>query len=154
MEKNQFNITGYVRVIDDSSTGVLWHNWLDYDSKAQTGYVGLNNQGATCYLNSLLQSYYTTRVFRDLVNQIPTDPQSETKSKAVPLALQRIFYLLQLSNEPVGTMELTKSFGWDSSDAFTQHDIQELNRVLMDKLEMAMKGTKIENKLNDLLLVR
>lgn len=152
MEKNQFNITGYVRVIDDSSTGVLWHNWLDYDSKAQTGYVGLNNQGATCYLNSLLQSYYTTRVFRDLVNQIPTDPQSETKSKAVPLALQRIFYLLQLSNEPVGTMELTKSFGWDSSDAFTQHDIQELNRVLMDKLEMAMKGTKIENKLNDLFV--
>lgn len=152
MEKNQFNITGYVRVIDDSSTGVLWHNWIDYDSKAQTGYVGLNNQGATCYLNSLLQSYYTTRIFRDLVNQIPTDPQSETKSKAVPLALQRIFYLLQLSNEPVGTMELTKSFGWDSTDAFTQHDIQELNRVLMDKLEMAMKGTKIENKLNDLFV--
>lgn len=152
MEKNQFNLTGYVRVIDDTSTGVLWHNWIDYDSKAQTGYVGLNNQGATCYLNSLLQSYYTTRTFRDLVNQIPTDPQSETKSKAVPLALQRIFYLLQLSNEPVGTMELTKSFGWDSTDAFTQHDIQELNRVLMDKLEMAMKGTKIENKLNDLFV--
>lgn len=152
MEKNQFNLTGFVRVIDDSSTGVLWHNWVDYDSKAQTGYVGLNNQGATCYLNSLLQSYYTTRIFRDLVNQIPTDPQSETKSKAVPLALQRIFYSLQLSDEPVGTMELTKSFGWDSSDAFTQHDIQELNRVLMDKLEMAMKGTKIENKLNDLFV--
>lgn len=154
LENNKLNITAYVRVIDDTSTGVLWHNFMDYDSKANTGYVGLNNQGATCYLNSLLQSYYTTRVFRDLVCQIPTDNLAESSSnnKAVPLALQRIFYHLQLSNEPVGTLELTKSFGWDSSDAFTQHDVQELNRVLMDKLELAMKGTKIEKKLNDVFV--
>lgn len=155
VENNKVNITGYVRVIDDSSTGVLWHNFVNYDSKANTGYVGLNNQGATCYLNSLLQSYYTTRVFRDLVCQIPTDTLTEksgSNNKAVPLALQRIFYHLQLSKEPVGTMELTKSFGWDSSDAFTQHDVQELNRVLMDKLETAMKGTKIEKKLNDVFV--
>lgn len=150
LEGNKLNITGYVRVIDDSSTGVLWHNFLDYDSKAHTGYVGLNNQGATCYLNSLLQSYYTTRVFRDLVDQIPTEDDSG--SKAVALALQRIFYLLQLSHEPVGTLELTKSFGWDSNDAFTQHDVQELNRVLMDRLESAMKGTRIEKKLNDVFV--
>lgn len=155
LENNKLNITGYVRVIDDSSTGVLWHNFVNYDSKANTGYVGLNNQGATCYLNSLLQSYYTTRVFRDLVCQIPTDVLTESSSsnhKAVPLALQRIFYHLQLSKDPVGTLELTKSFGWDSSDAFTQHDVQELNRVLMDKLELAMKGTKIEKKLNDVFV--
>lgn len=156
LENNQVNITGYVRVIDDSSTGVLWHNFVDYDSKANTGFVGLNNQGATCYLNSLLQSYFTTKIFRDLVCQIPTDEQTtldpKANSKAVPLALQRIFYLLLLSNEPVGTMELTKSFGWDSSDAFTQHDVQELNRVLMDRLESAMKGTKIEKKLNDVFV--
>lgn len=150
LENNTLNITGYVRVIDDSATGVLWHNFVEYDSKAHTGYVGLNNQGATCYLNSLLQSYYTTRVFRDLVCQIPTDDGAG--SKAVPLALQRIFYLMQLSNEPVGTLELTKSFGWDSSDAFTQHDVQELNRVLMDRLETAMKGTPIEKKLNDVFV--
>lgn len=155
LEKNKLNITGYVRVIDDSSTGVLWHNFVDYDSKKNTGYVGLNNQGATCYLNSLLQSYFTTTLFRNLVNQIPTEDQTSTEktnSKAVPLALQRIFYLMLSSNEPVGTLELTKSFGWDSSDAFTQHDVQELNRVLMDKLETAMKGTKIENKLNDVFV--
>lgn len=150
LENNQLNITGYVRVIDDSATGVLWHNFLDYDSKSHTGYVGLNNQGATCYLNSLIQSYYTTRVFRDLVCQIPT--ADDSGSKAVALALQRIFYLLQLSHEPVGTMELTKSFGWDSNDAFTQHDVQELNRVLMDRLELAMKGSRVEKKLNDVFV--
>lgn len=152
LENNKINITGYVKVIDDSSTGVLWHSFIDYDSKKNTGYVGLNNQGATCYLNSLLQSYYTTKSFRKLVYQIPTDSSSTSKNIAVPLALQRIFYQLSTSSNPVGTLELTKSFGWDSSDAFTQHDVQELNRILMDKLETAMKGTKIENKLNDIFV--
>ncbi|CUM67194.1 uncharacterized protein PRCAT00004887001 [Priceomyces carsonii] len=150
LENNQLNITGYVKVIDDSSTGVLWNSFIDYDSKKNTGHVGLNNQGATCYLNSLLQSYYTTKIFRNLVYQIPTENQSNNKS--VPLSLQRIFYLLSTSNDTVATLELTKSFGWDSSDAFTQHDVQELNRILMDKLETAMKGTKIENRLNDIFV--
>ena len=39
----------------------------------------------------------------------------------------------------IGTIELTKSFGWKSLDSFLQHDVQEFNRVLQDKLEMKMK---------------
>jgi hypothetical protein len=38
-----------------------------------------------------------------------------------------------------GTNELTKSFGWKSLDSFMQHDVQEFNRVLQDKLESKMK---------------
>jgi ubiquitin carboxyl-terminal hydrolase 7 len=34
---------------------------------------------------------------------------------------------------------LTKSFGWKSLDSFLQHDVQEFNRVLQDKLEIKMK---------------
>lgn len=150
LENNKLNITGYVTVIDDSETGVLGHSFIDYDSKKHTGYVGLSNQGATCYLNSLLQSYFTTKAFRKLVYQIPTE--NDVTGKSVPLSLQRIFYNLSASKDAIGTLELTKSFGWDSSDAFTQHDVQELNRILMDKLETAMKGTKIENSLNDIFV--
>lgn len=40
---------------------------------------------------------------------------------------------------PPGTTELTKSFGWKSLDSFLQHDVQEFNRVLQDKLESKMK---------------
>ena len=35
-----------------------------WDSKKHTGYVGLKNQGATCYMNSLLQTLYFTNKLR------------------------------------------------------------------------------------------
>jgi ubiquitin carboxyl-terminal hydrolase 7 len=63
VEDETANITAYVRIVEDE-TGVLWHNFNNYDSKKETGYVGLKNQGATCYLNSLLQSLYFTNAFR------------------------------------------------------------------------------------------
>lgn len=65
LENGTANITAYVRLVEDE-TGVLWHNFLNYDSKKETGYVGLKNQGATCYLNSLLQSLYFTNAFRQV----------------------------------------------------------------------------------------
>ena len=44
----------------------------------------------------------------------------------------------------MSTKELTKSFGWDTYDAFMQHDVQELNRVLQEKLEDKMKVSSPE----------
>lgn len=102
-----------------------------------TGFVGLKNQGATCYMNSLLQSLYFTNFFRKAVFEIPTD--EDEPSKSVALALQRVFYQLATSSNSVGTTELTRSFGWNSLDSFMQHDVQEFNRVLQDNLEGKMK---------------
>ncbi|ANZ75718.1 BA75_03298T0 [Komagataella pastoris] len=153
---NKLNITVYVRVIKDH-TGVLWHSFVNYDSKKETGLVGLNNQGATCYLNSLLQSYYFTNIFRKKVYAIPTDDEAKNEqiseeTISVSLALQRVFYQLQKSNLPVDTTELTRSFGWDTNEAFIQNDVQEMNRLLMEKLENKMKGTSIEGCLNDIFV--
>lgn len=39
-------------------------DYWNYDSKKETGYVGLKNQGATCYMNSLLQFLYHVPYFR------------------------------------------------------------------------------------------
>lgn len=88
-------------------------------------------------MNSLIQSLYFTNIFRKAVYKIPTEKEDPTNS--VALALQRCFYNLQFSDESVGTTELTKSFGWDSLDAFMQHDVQEFSRVLQDNLELKMK---------------
>ncbi|KIY70003.1 ubiquitin carboxyl-terminal hydrolase 5 [Cylindrobasidium torrendii FP15055 ss-10] len=149
IEDDAAEISVFVRVLEDP-TGVLWHNFVNYDSKKETGFVGLKNQGATCYMNSLLQSLYCTRYFRKAVYQIPTEDEQPTDS--VSLALQRVFYHLQTSDHPVGTTELTKSFGWKSLDSFLQHDVQEFNRVLTDKLESKMKGTKAEGAITKLFV--
>ncbi len=47
---------------------------------------------------------------------------------------------LQFTAGPVSTKDLTRSFGWDTADAFQQHDVQELNRILCDRLEEKMKA--------------
>lgn len=125
-----------VKVNADAPHGVCW------DSKKHTGYVGLKNQGATCYMNSLLQVLYFTNLLRKAVYKMPTE--SDDSQKSVGLALQRVFHELQFSDKPVGTKKLTKSFGWETLDSFMQHDVQEFLRVLLDKLECKMKKTCVE----------
>ncbi|KAK7996278.1 ubiquitin carboxyl-terminal hydrolase [Apiospora marii] len=147
-ENESANITAYVRVVEDE-TGVLWHNFNNYDSKKETGFVGLKNQGATCYLNSLLQSLYFTNAFRKAVYQIPTSEDESIMNSAY--ALQRLFYQLQTSNSAVGTNELTKSFGWDTRHIFEQQDVQELSRKLIERMEERMKGTAAEDALPKML---
>ncbi|KAL0908829.1 hypothetical protein M5K25_023338 [Dendrobium thyrsiflorum] len=124
-------------------------DYWTYDSKKETGYVGLKNQGATCYMNSLLQTLYHIPYFRKAVYHMPTT-ENDIPSGSIPLALQSLFYKLQYSDSSVATKELTKSFGWDTYDSFMQHDVQELNRVLCEKLEDKMKGTVVEGTIQQL----
>ncbi|XP_072029469.1 ubiquitin carboxyl-terminal hydrolase 7-like isoform X3 [Amphiura filiformis] len=131
-----------VQVVADAPHGVSW------DSKKLTGYVGLKNQGATCYMNSLLQCLFFTNKLRKAVYLMPTESDDSTKS--VPLALQRVFYELQHNDKAVGTKKLTKSFGWETLDSFMQHDVQELCRVLLDNIESKMKATCVEGTIPQL----
>jgi len=62
-ENDIANVSAYVRIVEDE-TGSLWHNFINYNSKKETGYVGLKNQGATSYLNTALQSLYFINAFR------------------------------------------------------------------------------------------
>ncbi|KAK6126581.1 hypothetical protein DH2020_039692 [Rehmannia glutinosa] len=124
-------------------------DYWTYDSKKETGYVGLKNQGATCYMNSLLQTLYHLPYFRKAVYHMPTT-ENDNPTGSIPLALQSLFYKLQYNETSVATKELTKSFGWDTYDSFMQHDVQELNRVLCEKLEDKMKGTVVEGTIQKL----
>jgi hypothetical protein len=55
------NDTVIVRADVQVKKVVDYWNW---DSKKETGFVGLKNQGATCYMNSLLQTLYHIPYFR------------------------------------------------------------------------------------------
>ena len=46
-------------------------SYFNYDSRKATGHVGIRNQGATCYMNSLLQTLYATPYFTNAVYQVP-----------------------------------------------------------------------------------
>ena len=102
-------------------------------------YVGLKNQGATCYMNSVIQMLFHIPAFRRLIYAMPIGKEPEEKN--IPLNLQRLFCLLQMDDRPVSTKNLIQSFGWTSDYAFQQNDIQEFIRLLISNLEDKMKGT-------------
>ncbi|XP_060658375.1 ubiquitin carboxyl-terminal hydrolase 47 isoform X1 [Drosophila nasuta] len=112
-------------------------------------YVGLVNQAMTCYLNSLLQALYMTPEFRNALYRWEFDNDNEAKN--IPYQLQKLFLNLQTSSKSsVETTDLTRSFGWDSTEAWQQHDIQELCRVMFDALEHKFKNTKQANLISTL----
>jgi ubiquitin C-terminal hydrolase len=118
----------------------------DYDPRKETGFIGLRNHGATCYLNGLLQSYFHLGKFAEIVygmepSSSPPIGDESPMRMSLPLALQSVFLKLETSETPVNTIELTRAFGWDSMDSFTQHDVQELARILCDKIEAKLRNT-------------
>jgi hypothetical protein len=131
-----------VQIVREKGCSGAFRAGYQHDSFQATGFCGLKNQGATCYLNSLLQALYWIAPFRASVYRLPTNDDQPNAS--IPLALQRLFFRLQFLNAPVSTTELTNSFGWGTRDVFMQHDVQELNRVLQDRIEEKMKGTTEE----------
>ena len=112
-------------------------------------YVGLLNQGATCYMNSMLQALYHCPAFRLLIYRMDTNSDKADKDN-IPLNLQVLFARMQIGKSACSTKSLTKSFGWGDTETFMQHDVQEFCRVLLDNLEMKMKGTDLEQGIPNL----
>nr|XP_023695916.1 ubiquitin carboxyl-terminal hydrolase 40 [Paramormyrops kingsleyae] len=111
---------------------------------------GIRNQGGTCYLNSLLQTLLFTPEFREELFRLGPDElgcledkdKPEAKVRVIPLELQRLFAeLLLLDQQTASTAQLTDSFGWTSREESSQHDVQELNRILFSALESSLVGT-------------
>lgn len=120
-------------------------------SKHDTGYVGLVNQAMTCYLNSLIQTLYMTPEFRNALYRWEFKGTKEEGYKSIPFQLQKLFLQLQTADRSsVETTRLTRSFGWDSSEAWQQHDIQELCRVMFEALEQSFAKTDQANLIDTL----
>ena len=129
-------------------------------------YVGLRNQGATCYVNSLIQVLYHLGGFRQVtyllaieLSKVSTPGKKIDRKKEIVMSLANLFYdmqKLQVSNEPgvksITTTKLTDSFGWGGNEvALEQQDVQELARILIDAIEFKITKTPLQNKIKDLL---
>lgn len=114
------------------------------------GSVGLVNEGATCYLNSLLQLLFHISYFRSAVYRIPSEQGTKPTGTSVPRSLQELFFQMQERTTPARAKKLTEAFGWGEDDLVVQQDIQEMATVLRDNLEERMKGTVTEGAIKQL----
>ncbi|RDD45783.1 Ubiquitin carboxyl-terminal hydrolase 47 [Trichoplax sp. H2] len=127
------------------------------EERSRIGYVGLVNHAMTCYLNSLLQTLFMTPEFRNALYRwefscSQSDSEAERiKEKSIPYQLQKLYLKMQTSTKrSVETSDVIKSFGWDSSEVWQQHDVQELCRVMFDALEKTFKNTDQADMINQL----
>jgi len=118
------------------------------DPKTSCGVVGILNLGATCYLNALLQMLFHIDGFRRLVFAMPH--QTEIYGTSTTLGIQEVFKNLQFSRGTVDTRDLLRAFGWGNAEAFMQQDVQEMMRVLLDKIEEKAKDTVCDGRIKDL----
>ena len=66
-------------------------------ARSPHGYVGLQNGGATCYINSIIQQLFMQPAIRDTILAAHCDPHKEDHGRSAFSALQKVFGYLQSS---------------------------------------------------------
>ena len=122
------------------------NNLRDFEKQK---YIGLNNYGATCYLNSLLQQMYMIPSFKEDLFKFNINESNEEKlSESTIYNMQKTFINLKRSNmqyyPPMDFIKSFKSaFNGEPISVSVQQDTDEFLAILCDKLE---EEAKIFNK--------
>ncbi|KAK6089588.1 hypothetical protein P3W45_001470 [Vairimorpha bombi] len=109
-----------------------------YDSKSMTGYNGLRNLGATCYINSFMQGLFHINKFKNDIFSC------EPKNKI--LFLQKLFYKMENEDKPIDSTEFVVNNVWDNNLHLHQ-DIHEFSKIFFDMVEKESKRKEIVESL-------
>lgn len=121
-----------------------WNVQANDDLRSSAGYVGLVNQGATCYMNSIMQQFFMTPAFRrgiiECKGAVLENPEDNLLYQMVYL-----FCYLQCSiKRAYGTKpfcETYKDYDGNKMNVFVQMDVDEFFNMFFDKLENLLKET-------------
>ncbi|CAL5970139.1 Ubiquitin_carboxyl-terminal hydrolase family protein [Hexamita inflata] len=126
--------------------------------------IGLRNNGATCYLNALLQAIYNTDAGYNAILRGPNDRETIERielatefepitqdDQSVVSAMQLIFLRLIYSKKPsLSTVKFCKALGINTGK---QEDANELMKNILDKLERASQAHDAKDKFEHTLQV-
>ncbi|XP_078522314.1 ubiquitin carboxyl-terminal hydrolase 47-like isoform X2 [Lissotriton helveticus] len=123
-----------------SVSSVEPHSRLPLEHKGKgSGYRGLQNEGSTCYLNSILQCLFMTPEFTNSILSECDEPMEIARPVD---ELQALFIKLRFGNCPPSTRKLMKSLGIESGK---QQDVEEHFRLLLNSIPEKMEAQKMFN---------
>jgi ubiquitin carboxyl-terminal hydrolase 9/24 len=125
-----------------------WHYAPSTLVKSATGFVGLKNLGATCYMGATLQQLFMIPSFRKGVLSM-----ASRDSENLMHQLKHIFTGLELSQKqsisPRGFTKAYKDWEGNPIDPAEQMDAYEFLITFLDKVEGCLKGTSQHQLVHD-----
>uniref|UniRef100_UPI00398EA321 ubiquitin carboxyl-terminal hydrolase 47-like isoform X4 n=1 Tax=Pristiophorus japonicus TaxID=55135 RepID=UPI00398EA321 len=102
---------------------------------------GLYNQGATCYLNTLLQTLYMTPEVKEAIIRF-SEKTNEKLNKDTSICHQLKALFAQLdAKQTANTHGITRNLGMSQQEIFKQQDIEEYFRLLLNKVATENDGS-------------
>jgi ubiquitin C-terminal hydrolase len=107
--------------------------------KAHDAFLGLVNQGATCYMNAFLQQLYHTKRFANGLLAVDSRDTSDPENEQVLFELQVLFGYLRLSQknycDTISFCKTLKDYDGEPIKLGEQKDANEFAGMLFEKLE-------------------
>lgn len=143
----EFMIALFLLLVD-SEIGDQWSYDPQNVKRASCGFVGLQNLGATCYVNSIVQQFYMNKGFRQGILQAPSGAEDSSNHDTLLYQLQVLFSNLQESTKrsynAQGFCYSYKDWDGNPMNVAVQMDVDEFFSILFDRLENSVKGTPQE----------